>query len=168
MAQKGVIRKDNISEYVIANGQEVRPYFGTQFNDGNKVLIHHFGGSTEVGVGLIGEANFRKGSLEGRYEVWGLSGVHTYGDPIPSKTLVQSEKLVKIRQYSSFMAHLLRNPFTIEDTDSYIAWHTGNTMYPFGNVVNLCYALNKCRKGFFKLYPVLWEPSRITTTPVEA
>jgi len=168
MAQNSVIRKDGISEYCQTNGNEVRPYFGTQFKEGDKTISHHFGGSTKVGIGLLGEANFRKGALEGHYEIWGLSGVQTYadkfGEPIPSKTLTEPEKLVHIREYSAFMAHILRNPYTVKDTDDYIVWHTGDTICPFGNVVNLCYALNKCRKSFFKLYPELWEPSHIVTT----
>jgi len=159
MSKRSVIRKDSISEYCITNGQEVRPYFGTQFNEGDKISVNHFAGSCDVGVGIIGEANFRKGVLEGKYELWGLSGVDTHslkGDP-PSKTLSQSDKLIMIRENSRFMTYVLREPYEVKAMNDHIARTPGNRAYPFGNIANLMYAHSKCKKDAYKPYPGLFD-----------
>jgi hypothetical protein len=167
MAQKGVIHKDGISEYVIANGQEVRPYYGTQFNEGDKVIVNHFAGSTSVGVGLDKEAKFRNGAMTGKYEVWCLSGVRTYttnpDEPIPAKTLSEQDKSSIIKKNSHYLTDVLYKPYEVTAMDNYIAWNPGNRIYPYANITNLMYALSKCRGNKYRAYPELFDPIIIQT-----
>ena len=46
-----VIHQDEISPYVSAGGWISRPLFPTQFQLGEEVKTHHFGGSCNAGVG---------------------------------------------------------------------------------------------------------------------
>jgi len=47
---KNKIYKDFLGLYTICGGYISRPAWGTQFNEGDEVNTHHFGGSTMAGV----------------------------------------------------------------------------------------------------------------------
>lgn len=157
MTQTTTVKKDAISEYVVTNGQEVRPYCGTSFQKGDRVKIHHFTGNIVVGVGLPNEANFRDDRCS--YEVWELSGVQTFGTPAPSKTMSQREKmdmiqrnsrygLLRIHPSSNYDVNVMRS--VVETGD----FSQSPTEVIWGNLRNLAYALHRNRR--YKPYPELW------------
>ena len=74
MAQITIIKKDFLGLYVIADGTIARPFYGTMFNENDKVKTHHFGGSTKAGVTLKKEKFTKKGN----YEIWCTSGTMAY------------------------------------------------------------------------------------------
>lgn len=69
------IKKDKLGLYAEAGGWIIRPFFGTNFGEGDDVKTHHFGGTTFAGVTYnVKDLNFnKKGSPS--FEYWGTSGV---------------------------------------------------------------------------------------------
>lgn len=76
MAQKTKIKKDSLGLYVVAGGWICRPFFGTMFNEGDKVKSHHFGGSTNAGV-TLDEKELKFTKIE-NYETWSTTGTGAY------------------------------------------------------------------------------------------
>lgn len=72
MSQVSKVKKDSIGLYVNAEGWITRPFFGTVFQEGDKVKAHHFGGSPLAGVGFTDSAHFKKPKT---HEYWSTTGV---------------------------------------------------------------------------------------------
>lgn len=78
MAAKSKIKKDEHGLYTVCGGWISRPVYGTQFQEGEEVKTHHFGGSSEAGVTVRDKPDthhFKKG---GQYEVWSTTGISNY------------------------------------------------------------------------------------------
>ena len=75
MAITTKIKKDAIGLYTICGGYISRPFFGTQFEEGDTVNTHHFVGSINAGVTLPDRKethHFRKGGI---FEYWRTTGI---------------------------------------------------------------------------------------------
>jgi hypothetical protein len=75
MAIKTKIKKDALGLYTVCGGYISRPFFGTQFEEGDTVNTHHFGGTINAGVTLPDRKethNFKKGGI---FEYWGTTGI---------------------------------------------------------------------------------------------
>lgn len=78
MAVKTKIKKDQLGLYTICGGYISRPFYGTQFEEGDSVNTHHFGGSIRGGVTLCNQKethNFKKGGI---FEYWVTTGIANY------------------------------------------------------------------------------------------
>ena len=71
---KSKIHKDFLGLYTICGGYISRPIYGTQFNEGDEVNTHHFGGSTKAGVTTRDKPETHNFKKSGRYEVWITTG----------------------------------------------------------------------------------------------
>lgn len=111
MSQKTKIKKDFHGLYVHAGGWLARPFYGTCFKEGDEVKSHHFGGSTDVGVGLIDEANFR---YEETFEYWNTTGV-TSCDKKDSRRWVSGKK--KYKNYEDYVEDMIKwyKEYTFDD-----------------------------------------------------
>ena len=71
MAKKTEIKKDIHGLYVdIEGGTQIgRPFWGTSFKEGDLVKVHHFGGSTKVGVSFR-DPLLKFNSKEEDFEYW--------------------------------------------------------------------------------------------------
>jgi hypothetical protein len=149
MANPTTVKDDSISEYVVANGQEVRPYFGTSFRKGDKVKVHHFGGNVIVGVGLPDEADFRS-TGRNSYEVWALSGVDAHSKE-PDHI-----KLVKIREHSPCgMSIRTSQQYADVSLMTRVINELGiNREFMMGDIRNLAYAIRHSRE--YNPYVMLW------------
>ena len=75
MAITTKIKKDALGLYTICGGYISRPFFGTQFEEGDIVNTHHFSGSINAGVTLPDRKethNFKKGGI---FEYWRSTGI---------------------------------------------------------------------------------------------
>lgn len=73
MANKAIIKKDELGLYVIAGGSIVRPFFGTIFKEGDKVKAHCYGGCCQAGV-TFDNNDFSFKKCEQR-ETWWSTGI---------------------------------------------------------------------------------------------
>ncbi len=71
---KSKIHKDFLGLYTICGGYISRPIYGTQFNEGDEVNTHHFGGSTKAGVTTRDKPETHNFKKSGQYEVWITTG----------------------------------------------------------------------------------------------
>ena len=65
------VKTDHCGLYIQTGGYICRPFFGTCFKEGDQVVGHHFGGSTNAGVGLPDKAYFRDRNT---FEFWSTTG----------------------------------------------------------------------------------------------
>lgn len=75
---KSKIKKDNFGLYTICGGWISRPIYGTQFQEGEEVKTHHFGGSTYAGVTILNKPDTHNFKKKGQYEVWSTTGISNY------------------------------------------------------------------------------------------
>lgn len=73
---KSKIYKDFLGLYTICGGYISRPIYGTQFNEGDEVNTHHFGGSTKAGVTTRDKPETHNFKKSGQYEVWITTGIN--------------------------------------------------------------------------------------------
>ena len=79
MAIKTKIKKDALGLYTVCGGYISRPFFGTQFEEGDTVNTHHFGGTINAGVTLPDRKethNFKKGGIFEYWRTTGISNTH--------------------------------------------------------------------------------------------
>jgi len=100
MAQKTTIKSDSLGLYVIAGGYIARPFYNTKYNIGDRVLTHHFGGSTNAGVTTPGKKthNFKR---TGKHEIWCTTGIMAHEYP----KLVLKDIKEKTKWYEDFVKH---------------------------------------------------------------
>jgi len=99
MSQKTKVKKDSQGLYVHAGGWLARPFYGTCFKEGERVKTHHFGGSTDVGVGLD-DANFRNNET---FEYWNTTGVISSDKNTPSQWISGDKKFTSYEDYVEYM-----------------------------------------------------------------
>lgn len=75
MAKVTKIKKDQLGLYTNCGGYVSRPFFGTQFKEGDEVKTHHFGGSTGGGVTSPDKPDTHNFKRDGVYEQWGTTGI---------------------------------------------------------------------------------------------
>jgi hypothetical protein len=78
MAVKTKIKKDELGLYTICGGYISRPFYGTQFEEGDSVNTHHFDGSTQGGVTICDRRETHNFKKSGIFEYWITTGIANY------------------------------------------------------------------------------------------
>ena len=118
MAATTKIKKDHIGLYTVCGGYISRPFYGTQFKEGDEVKTHHFGGSTMTGVTIPDKPETHNFKKDGQYEVWsttGISSTHYRKNQLPSNYT---------DRYSDFSTYL----------DEVTDWYSNNAKGPIGGI----------------------------------
>lgn len=75
MAAITTIQKDEYGLYAVCGGWIARPFYGTTFQEGDKVKTHHFGGSMNAGVTVPNKPETHNFKRMGIHEIWSTTGM---------------------------------------------------------------------------------------------